>query len=405
MRKPKSFKALSTSLVGLLAVTSLAACGESAGGSASADAITVGTLQPVSSTVYSNENPKHGMEAAIEALNADGGLAGKELQLDFCDTAFEANKELSCTRDLIKKEVSAVLTPMIMVSQSGREYKLAEQAGMPFIGGRGLVLADLSSEASFPLTAGQQGWAYATIENLRAKGAKNIAIFADDNAASHFTAKLQTDALASAGMKPKHTVFADPKADPTYTSSAAKATAGDVDGVVMSIAPANYPKAVQALRKGGYDGLIAHGSTLSTPENLKALGSTADGILTSAHFASADDTSNAEIKRFREEMKKYRPKAQVDESTLAGWAAVQLFAEVMRDEDDFDSESVLKTFNELSEPVDIGVIPPYKVKGQTPPLKETPRMFNPYVQNSTIKDEGYEADGDFVNPFESLQSN
>ncbi|MFF2028350.1 hypothetical protein ACFVW2_42105, partial [Streptomyces sp. NPDC058171] len=88
--------------------------------------------------------------------------------------------------------------------------------------------------------------------------------------------------------------------------------------------------------------------------------------------------------------------------TLAGWAAGKLFAAVMKGKDDFSKESVLAAFKNLSDPVDISVIPPYSVVGKEPPLQDEPRMFNNMVMPMTIKDVSPQAVGGFIDPFESL---
>ena len=391
-------------LAAALAFGGLTACGgdDSGGEESSSGEILLGTIQPINSSVYSNTRQRDGMEAAIEAINADGGVNGQTLKLETCDSGFDANRELSCMRDLLDNGVDAIVGPLLMVDQTGRAHALAEQAGVAMIGGRGIVAADLQSSNSFPSTSGQIGWSYGVIASLVKAGSSKISILVDDNPASQFAASVLEEALASAGLEPVSVVTADPAADPTYTASAAKATTG-ADGVAMAISTNNYPKALQAVRRSGYTGLVAHLSTTLNPENLKASGQDAEGVLLSAHMGAVEDTEDPEMRRFVDELREYQPEAVPDETFLAGWVAIQLLAKGMSEVEDIDAKTVLDTFTNLSTPIDMGgVIPPYVVKGNTSPFPDYPQMFNHYIKPLTVKDGVITSAGDFFDPFEAL---
>jgi hypothetical protein len=72
------------------------------------------------------------------------------------------------------------------------------------------------------------------------------------------------------------------------------------------------------------------------------------------------------------------------------------------------NEEVLAAFENLSDPVDIGTIAPYKVKGVTSPItggfEPAPRMFNQKVQLGTMQNGKFVATGGFVDPFASLKT-
>jgi len=396
-------RALAAVAAAALAVSGLAACSDDDNGAKGTPGeILLGTMQPISSTVYSTKLVKDGAEAAIEAINAKGGVNGQKLKLETCDTAFDANKELSCTRKLIDDGVVAFVAPMLMVDQSGRAHALAEKSGIAMIGTRGIVMADMQSPISFPSTAGLAGWSYGTIASLVKAGSTKISILVDDNPASQGAAALFQAAVASAGMEPVNVVTADPKGDPTFTSAAAKAIAG-ADGLALAIAPNNYPKAVQAIRRAGYTGPISNPSSMMTSANFKTLGKDAEGVLMASHFGPTVETSDPEIKRFADEMAKYKPNTGIDESVLAGWVSIQLFAKGMADVDDIDAKKVLDTFMNLTEPIDMGdVMPPYQVKGNESTVNDQPRMFNHFIRTLGVEDGKYVTEGDFIDPFVEL---
>lgn len=284
-------RAVSLTATDVLLASALAACSGSdkSEGNSSADEIVLGTSQPLSSTVYTNQQPEYGMRAAIKAINADGGINGCEVKLKVCDTAFDANKEMSCARDLISEGVSAIMSPTVMVDQTGRPHALADKAGVSMISARGLDLADLQCPISFPTTAGQAGWSYGSVGNLVKAGTLKI-------------------------------------------------------------------------------GLIANPSPSAAPANIEALGKDAEGILLSSYVDSVANTANLEIERFIDEVEASDSDIVVDEPTLTG------------------------------------IIPSYQVKGNTPPLKDEPRMFNHLIKPLVVEGGTYKSEGDFFDPFAELAS-
>ena len=57
-----------------------------------------------------------GMEAAMEAANAEGGVNGQQLALNVCDTKYSANGEVDCARQIAGEEPAAIVAPFIVVT-------------------------------------------------------------------------------------------------------------------------------------------------------------------------------------------------------------------------------------------------------------------------------------------------
>ena len=182
-----------------------AACSGSSGGSSSATTlstaskangtpIVIGSEAPLTSPQISFPEVKSGMQAAVASINASGGIKGHPLQLDFCDTMLTANGELSCARQLVADHVVAVIDATIVEDQSGAEFQLFSQAGIPYFAGEGTSPAELTSPNSYPLASGAPGWFYGTIQVLKKAGATKFGIYAGANIAAEQYAVSQVEA-------------------------------------------------------------------------------------------------------------------------------------------------------------------------------------------------------------------
>jgi ABC-type branched-subunit amino acid transport system substrate-binding protein len=391
--------------VAAIALTATASGSWSNSATAASSTITVGGMAPLSSQVISLPEIKSGLVAAIDELNSHGGINGHPVKLDFCDTQNTSAGEINCMDQMISDKVSAVLAPDILANQSGAPYKLAQSADLASIGTMGLSPAEFTSPVVFPLASGNPGWAYGAIADLVSGGARNIAILSDNEGASEFGNALGVKALKLAGLTPVNDVAADPTSDPTFTTAAAKAVAGKVDGLFLFTDPNYVPAAMRALRAAGYSGPIADETVDFSPPILKAVGSLGNGIELVGSVSVQSDTSNPAVRAFLADMKKYQPRATLDEESENSWAAVQLYAKVMAKATDFSSSHVLSLMQNLSTPINVGVAGPYLVKGAKPVLAGYPRIFNPDIVEGVVRNGVIEPSGHgFVNPFQFLRS-
>ncbi|KRA31074.1 MULTISPECIES: ABC transporter substrate-binding protein [unclassified Nocardioides] len=372
-------------------------------GAPNGDTIVLGTAIPLTSDSLTQPQLKAALEASVKAVNADGGIAGKQVELKVCDTQYSVNQELGCTRELVSAKVSAIVTPTIIADQSGAEYELTSRAGIPVVGTGGLTPADFNTEGVFPIGPGIPGWVEGAIEHLLSTGSKKIALVATaGEAGSEFAQSLAVEALKKAGVKPVATVRQDTDADPTFAAAAAEATADGVDGIFLATSPALTPKAVLALRQGGYDGAISSITVTFGPAILEALGKNAEGLLLTSQGALIADEENAEIKAMLAAMDKYAPDAEIDELTVWAWSTIQLLKNVMEDSDDTSSAAIMEAFKSLTS-VEVGSIGPFGQPKSPPYVESFPRIYNPTVFNGVVKDGITVPDGrGAVNPFEEL---
>lgn len=408
-------KRLLSLAAGMAALAVIAACGSSGGGTpggsggsgaagSGSSTITIGGTGPVASSVLSQPERQAAEEAAISAINADGGINGHQLKLDWCDTQNTANGEFTCMRQLVSDKVAAIVAPGLIVDQSGRGLKFAATAGIPIIGGQGLSPIEFSTTGSFPMASGIPGWSYGQVVSLIKAGSKKIALFGTQEPGSQYILSYTEQAMKLAGLKPVRYVQTDPNADPTFAQGAAEVIAGGVDGVIYDSSPTYGDKAIQALRAAGYKGPVASITGVYSPAMTKALGGSADNLYLTSQMALTTDTSNPGVSAFLAAMKKYQPSAPVNETATTAWTAVQLFADVAKTiKGDITSQSVLTAMNDLSSPVDLQTAGAYKVKGVSSPIQGYPRIFNPTVVIGVVKNGVLEPFSQgFVDPFTAL---
>ena len=407
-RPPRWFTLVVGASVSALA---LAGCGgsNSAGGSndtsSSAKApIELASAAPLTGAVFQIPQYKSGMDAAVASINAAGGVNGHPLSLSTCDTQYTVNGELACARKIVSSKPAAAVAPAFISDQSGAEWKLLASAELPVVGSNPASPVELSSDNVFPQSGGIVSSFVGQAAAVVAAGVTKISILVDSNPIGGYAAQLMTQALTTAGSEiPVSTVTADPSSDPTFATAAAKAKAGGVDGVVIAADPTNTAKLVQAVRASGYTGKISIPFSQLTPQALQTLGKTADGLLVDSTLAFLTDSSNAGITKFNADMKAYGDGAQLDNWSLVGWSAVQLFAEGAKTATSFDPATMMSTFQSISTPIDIRTLGPWSVVGNTGKIAGAPRIVNPTVTLGTIRNGEYISDGKgFVNPFTLL---
>ena len=387
----------------------LSACGSSDDGGSGGNGSTILIGGTVSLTAPEASFPEveQAQKAAVESINAAGGINGRKLAIEVCDSKFEVREELGCFRSLTDKKVAAIVGPIIIADTGVTEYQVAQRAGTAVVGSVALQPGELVSDVAFPLGASVVGGTYGAIYDLIKHGAKRISIFGDaNNPAANSIVELSKDALKSVGREPVNVAIGDTATDPTLKSAAVKAVRDGTDGLIITGSPPSMSKSVPALRAQGYKGLIATIDSALPGPVIEAIGDAGNGMLVASQTSFPDQTpASAE---FLADMKKYAPDAPLSFFSIQAWTSVKLFAAVAKQSETYTAGDVLKAFQNLSTPVDIGTIAPYKTVGVTSPITDgfvpAPRMFNPEVQLGTMQNGGFVADGGFINPFDGLKT-
>src|SRR5829696_5366989 len=88
---------------------------------------------------------------AVEAMNADGGIDGRQIEFEVCDSATNPNSTISCARRAIAAQASAVISYAV---NGGTYVEVLEKAGIPIISPGLFGPAESTSRISFPVLGG-----------------------------------------------------------------------------------------------------------------------------------------------------------------------------------------------------------------------------------------------------------
>jgi ABC-type branched-subunit amino acid transport system substrate-binding protein len=371
---------------------------ETTGGSV----IHLATAVPVTGQGYQAPEMAEGMEAALEAINAEGGVDGHRLELSVCDTGFTANGETGCAHQMIDEEVDAIVAPFMLADSSGASWPIIEKAGIPSIGQQGASVAELNSPNVFPLGSSFVGPYAGTAVVAAEQKAKKIVILADDpNPAAEPIEELIGGVLKGAGITDVTTVTGHTQSDPTFATAGAEAVDADPEAVIVTATPNDVATMVKALHASGYEGKLIIPTLLLPGQSLEALGPEAEGILVTSATEFESDDSNPGIQKFKAEMEKYAPGVPLDDAALEGWSGMHLFAAAAGGAKSFDPAGLQAAFEKVAKPIELGTSGPWSVVGKTGQIPGFSRIVNPTIVTGVI--EGGEAvssgTGEFVNPF------
>jgi ABC-type sugar transport system substrate-binding protein len=179
------------------------AASSSSAGTAATTTIVVGGAGPLHNPAYNEPTLQTGLQAAVDSINAAGGVKGHKLKLQFCDSGYTVNGELSCAHQFVSQQVAAAVDPYCLADQSGAEVKLLQQAGIPIFGGQGLSPIELNNPDAYPLSSGLPGWTYGAVASLLKAGSKKISILVDTNPGSSSPASCSPALRSRPGSPPR----------------------------------------------------------------------------------------------------------------------------------------------------------------------------------------------------------
>ncbi|MGI5159286.1 ABC transporter substrate-binding protein [Microbispora sp. CA-102843] len=383
------------------AVATLAGCGSDGEttGSSGEETIKVMTWASLANPKISLPQVKTAAEARVKAINDAGGIKGHRVELIFCDTNYDPNTEAGCARQAQQEKVAAVVGAHTTFPGT---FAVLERAKVPFVGSLGLTEQEMASPVVYPLAGGVPGWYAGAVAQLKQAGGTTIGMIACNSPACTYATKVIKDSVPRSGMKLiAEASVASGVSDPS--AGVAQAIAGNPDGLIVAVPPNDIPKLVQAVRRAGYKGKISSSTSLFPAGTIKALGADAEGILLTSQVRPLSQSDDPAIAQFDKEMDAIDPAVKKDENAELVWGAYVLFQKVAERLDSVGTESVSTAMSNLSEPVETGITSPYTTTGKTAPMANTPRLFNPTVFNTEIKNGALVVTSDTpIDPFNAL---
>lgn len=287
--------------VALMAVVpALAACGSASSGS-NASSIKLMSITSVGSELQNYPDVKAGAEAAVKAINAAGGIGGKQIDLEFCNTQSDANQAIACARQAVTDKVAAVVGFTDTFSTAA--LPVLEAANIPAIGlePRGNPI-EVTSKVSFPFDGGSATDSLAAPFGLKQAGAKSVVAVSADVPSAIANASLVKQGAQIAGMKYAGVVSIPTSGVTDYAPYAQQIKSMGGDSVMFNATVAQIQGLMKATQALGMKILYAQHGTAFGVDEVKATGPVANGLLLVSAFPAYTDTSSSGIRSFNKDM-------------------------------------------------------------------------------------------------------
>lgn len=157
--------------------TNASSAGTSAGGGGGAGVsggkITIGGFFDITGPVDSSVE-RDTVRAYMQAVNASGGINGRQVEYVWCDSKYDASSAHSCAQQMIAQNVLAVVGLTAPLGENN-EIKTLTNAGIPVIGGLGTP-EEYNDAKAYPVSASFFRYGTAIADQAKALGAKNPAV-------------------------------------------------------------------------------------------------------------------------------------------------------------------------------------------------------------------------------------
>ena len=333
-----------TTLIALIALTAafglvVAACGTAGTGSGgqggqgavdgadaahglTGDPIVVADITDITGIPGFDPSPlSKGEKAAVAYVNSRGGIGGRPLKLITCDSKLDPGASAACGQAAIAAKAVAIVG-IDNVASNGLDEAVRKA---------GIISMQVPTAPQqfadpnyFPLGAGGPAEYYGLGYHVASKGAKKVSMIVQDAAFGHTFADQVTQAAKQAGAETVDVTYYPP-ATTDFSAVAAKAAAGHPDAVIAVINGSQIPIVYGLLEQQGVpaDHVYNQSGALSSAV-FKAAGERSKGTYIADEFANPNDTSNPEVKIYRQAMDD-AGQSEVTDTFFAEWG----FANIM----------------------------------------------------------------------------
>lgn len=298
-------KALAVAIAGAMLMT--AGCGGSqesqAAGAASTEPFTVHALLALSGNFAAiGQAMAQGAQAAVDVINANGGVFGQPMKLEVVDTTSVPTEAVAKAQQLVSEGKVKALIP----GTASNEIS----AVVPVVGPRDVLVihhgAGISQEfldtKKYPRVFGTvfqpPDQAESLAAEFAAKGFRKVAVVSTDNVAGHAAVKAYENAFTAKGISLTPTFVPDNAVDATAQMQQAVDSSPDV--LLLDTYGAVTGPVLQARTKLGVT-IPTYGSQYVTANNLDKLVSPSDldGITLQALAVGVKDSNVAQTDAFK----------------------------------------------------------------------------------------------------------
>lgn len=367
------------SLVSVAAVAlSLAACsssgttsGAGAGGSTTSNPIKIMVFGQITGQSFAVPEIQTGAQAAVNMINADGGVNGRKLDLISCSNDGNVNQDVGCAREAIADNVAAVVGTLTLTQQ--QSIPVVTAAGIPVIAGSDTGPAYRTDADSFPVLVGPPiyaGQAAALLAKRQCKHPAFLEINTSDaaNGAVSFSKYLALNDPSASKVK---TVVV-PTGATDISAQMAQVLSGGTDCLGTALDPTTQLESIIAVGKSGQNVLISANAPSLAASSLKTVGAVANQVVVASPFY-LNPADTPQTAQYISNVTKTNPKAPIDTLSESAYDGVLIFAQAAKGLTTINGQTISAALKKLSN-VDTGLSPPINFTKPNP-LSCMPRAF------------------------------
>ncbi|MCS4503084.1 Leucine-, isoleucine-, valine-, threonine-, and alanine-binding protein [wastewater metagenome] len=288
--------------------------------------ITVGVQVPTTgSEATYGVDMKNAIQIAVDEINADGGLLGRQVEILVGDSACDPQQSVNAASKLASADVAGVVGGYCS-GATLPTLKTYGDANIPFVitAANSTKLIPANPGNAFMINSTGYDQVRKAVDFFKSQGAKTLAIVDQGDAYSQDLANLTAKEWKKAGLEVtvQETVS---KGEQSFSSLVTKIRSEGADAVFWTAYYADGGLLIRQLRQGGYQGIIAVGDGSNSPKLFEIAGRAADGVYC---FSNPIAEFLPEAKQFIESYgNKYKGRSPGPYSTLSydgmkllGWA-------------------------------------------------------------------------------------
>ncbi len=296
---------------------------------------------------------EYSVRAYFQAVNEQGGIYGKKLELAVCDDGGDATRGDQCARQLVEREKVFAIVGWLAPFSEPRAARYFHQQGVPVIGGLG-VPEEFESPLSFP-----------TMANL-AQAGLGVAIYLCEMSAKEGWKKsagvvadlpfmLQAVDGAIRGLKQQCNatparVDKVSTANPSYDSLVIQWKFDGIDSIVAAMDPMSYVRMFQAMQRQGYHPHVVVIGGASEEHNRQVAEALKGAVTVESELVPRAHPGHPGGERYVKTLHRYYPGVTVASDAEISWTAAQVFVEgLKRAGPDLTREKLVAALNTLRE--------------------------------------------------------
>ncbi|KAA0233916.1 MAG: hypothetical protein JJLCMIEE_01093 [Acidimicrobiales bacterium] len=271
----------------------------------SGEPIVVGFMSLEDSAIASFPESRESAQAAVDYINYElGGVDGRPIQLEVCVSSGSPEESEACANQILEADPVAVTGGADLGTDVSLPIYAA--AGVSLAGTAPVGLAEYTADNSYLFVGGTLAEFGAQVmfidETLEAQ--KVAILHADIPQGALAATTFGEDLLEEVGITDVTLVPEDQNAT-DFTASLSVAAEGDPDVIMVMLAGQACAGIMQAAQSLGIEAAMTYSGGCTDQSILETASTAADGSYFSTEMIWYDDTSDADVKTFREALDEY----------------------------------------------------------------------------------------------------